>query len=70
MLTQHLGPSDILVNLSLDVADDSRGGDIERLASRIERTLKEQHPAIRRVFVEVQSAEASRRLGATFGTAG
>lgn len=61
VLTQHLGPADILVNLSLDVADDSRGGDVERLASRLECAIKERHPAVRRMFVEIQSAEASRQ---------
>lgn len=60
VLTQHLGPSDILVNLSLDVADDERGGDVERLATRLERELKRRHGKVRRVFVEFQSGPASR----------
>ncbi|WP_237478473.1 cation diffusion facilitator family transporter [Lichenibacterium dinghuense] len=60
VLTQHLGPSDILVNLSLDVADDERGGDVERLATRLERELKRRHDKVRRVFVEFQSGPASR----------
>lgn len=60
VLTQHFGPSDILVNLSLDIADGLRGGEAERLATRIERRLKQEHGAVKRVFIEIQSAEDTR----------
>ena len=63
VLTQHFGPRDILVNLSLDIADEASGGEVERLATRLERRLKHRHPAVRRVFVEIQSLEDSRRRG-------
>lgn len=62
VLTQHMGPADILVNVSLDIADDSRGGDVEQLASRLECALRERHPAVRRMFIEFQSAQASKRF--------
>ena len=60
VLTQHFGPADILVNLSLDIADDLRGSEAERLATRIERRLKQEHAAVKRVFIEIQSAEDAR----------
>ena len=54
VLTQHLGPSDILVNLSLDVADDLSAGEVEALVTRLDRTLKQRKPDVKRVFVEIQ----------------
>ena len=55
VLTQHLGPSDILVNLSLDIADDFSAGEVEGLVSRLDRTLKQRKPDVKRVFVEIQA---------------
>jgi cation diffusion facilitator family transporter len=57
VLTQHLGPSDILVNVSLDMDDDMRAGEIEALVTRLETTLKRRHPTVTRVFIEVQSRQ-------------
>lgn len=57
VLTQHLGPADILVNVSLDMDDDMRAGEIEALVTRLERTLKQRHPTVTRVFIEVQSRQ-------------
>lgn len=69
VLTQHLGPSDILVNLSLDIDDACRGGEVERLATRLEQQLKAKHAAVRRVFIEFQSEAASRASSGADGTA-
>ena len=55
ILTQHLGPADILVNLSLDIDDVATGADIEALVARIDAGLKRREPRIRRVFVEMQA---------------
>ena len=55
ILTQHLGPADILVNLSLDIDDVATGADIEALVSRLDAGLKRREPRIRRVFVEMQA---------------
>lgn len=55
VLTQHLGPRDILVNISLDIEDAISGGAVEALVGRLDRGLKAHDPAVRRVFVEIQS---------------
>lgn len=57
VLTQHLGPADILVNVSLDMEDDMRAGEIEAIVSRLEATLKQRHPTVTRIFIEVQSRQ-------------
>lgn len=57
--TIHFGPADVLVNLSVDARDTLSGGEIEAGVSRLEEEIKSRHPAVSRVFVEIQSAAAS-----------
>ena len=55
LLSMHLGPNDILLNVSLDFVDGIPAEDVEAAISEIEREIKKTHPAIRRVFIEAQS---------------
>ena len=55
VLTQHLGPKDILVNVSLDIRNDMTGGDIETLVSRLEARLRKDDDSRLRVFIEIQA---------------
>ncbi|SFL13632.1 cation diffusion facilitator family transporter [Methylobacterium pseudosasicola] len=55
VLTQHLGPTDILVNLSIDMADDLSAGEVESLVTRLDRALKQRNPEVTRVFIEIQT---------------
>ncbi len=61
VLTQHLGPSDILVNVSLDVDDALPAGEIETLVGRLDARLKAQNADVRRVFIEIQARHAQAR---------
>jgi cation diffusion facilitator family transporter len=61
VLTMHLGPRDVLVNLSLDFRNDLSAGTVEETVSRIERAVKDSHPEVTRVFVEAQSRAAHAR---------
>jgi cation diffusion facilitator family transporter len=61
VLTLHFGPSDILVNLSLDFDSSMDAGDIEDAIVEIERDIKARHPEVRRIFVEAQDWAANRR---------
>ena len=54
VLTQHLGPTDILVNVSIDMADDLSAGEVEGLVTRLDRALKQRNPDVTRVFIEIQ----------------
>jgi cation diffusion facilitator family transporter len=58
VLTMHLGPRDVLLNLSLDFRDDLSAGDVERFISEMEERIKENHPEVNRVFIEAQSWRA------------
>jgi len=54
----HLGPEDILVNLSLDFADGIRSETVEAAISQLERDIKDSYPEVKRVFIEAQSIRA------------
>ncbi|MEP4191783.1 MAG: cation diffusion facilitator family transporter [Sneathiella sp.] len=54
-LTMHMGPDDILLNLSVDFADTLDAIQVEAATSRFEKQIKEKFPKIKRVFIEAQS---------------
>ena len=56
----HLGPDDVLLNLSLDFAADLSADQVEAAISDLERRIKSAHPEIRRVFIEAQSWRGHR----------
>ncbi|NOZ66681.1 MAG: cation transporter [Alphaproteobacteria bacterium] len=53
-LTMHMGPQDVLLNLSLDFKDDITAADVERAVSEMEREIKSRLPEIKRIFIEAQ----------------
>ena len=61
VLTLHLGPEDILLNVSLDFEDDLSSGEVEEAISTLEFRIKQMFPEIRRVFIEAQGWGAHRR---------
>ncbi|HHH36440.1 MAG TPA: cation transporter [Gammaproteobacteria bacterium] len=62
VLTMHMGPDDILVNLSIDFRDDLSAGELEEVIARLDARIKAAFPEVKRVFVE---AEARRTLRAS-----
>lgn len=54
VLTMHMGPDFILVNLSVKFADGTEAAEIESTIARLDRSIKEIHPSARRVFVEAE----------------
>lgn len=58
ILTMHMGPDFILVNLSLDFTDSATAKEVEKTIADIDRFLKKRFPKIKRIFIE---AEASRK---------
>ena len=55
ILTMHLGPHDILLNLSLDFKDELSSGNVEETISKLELGIKSKFPEIKRVFIEAQN---------------
>ncbi len=52
VLTLHMGPEFILVNISLDFEDTVPAGQVEETLERLRTTVKEQFPDVKRVFAE------------------
>ena len=55
VLTMHMGPEFILVNVSVDMADKSTAGEIEKAIAVFDQRIKAAFPAIKRVFVEAEA---------------
>ena len=60
VLTLHLGPNDILLNVSLDFKDGLSSSQVEEAISNFESRIKGEFPEITRVFIEAQSWVAHR----------
>ena len=58
VLTMHLGPQDVLLNLSVDFGDRYSADDVEAAISHLERRIKDAYPEVTRVFIEAQSRRA------------
>ncbi|HEX9757225.1 MAG TPA: cation diffusion facilitator family transporter [Nitrospiria bacterium] len=52
VLTMHIGPDYILVNLSVDFIDSASAAEIEGTVARIDRMIKKSTPQVKRVFIE------------------
>lgn len=53
LLTMHLGPNEILVNMDISVEDGLTGDEIRSIAQRVEGEIVELVPEATRVFIEV-----------------
>ena len=60
-LTMHLGPQDVLLNLSLDFKDELSSEEVELVISELELKIKREFPEIKRIFIEAQCWLAHRR---------
>jgi cation diffusion facilitator family transporter len=60
VLTLHMGPDFILLNLSVDFDDTASAGAVEEAIAKLNSEIKQTYPKIKRIFVE---AEARREKG-------
>jgi cation diffusion facilitator family transporter len=65
VLTLHFGPSDVLLNLSLDFVSDIDSDALEAAISELETRIKRDYPQINRVFIEAQSRSGHQRALST-----
>ena len=61
LLTMHLGPADILLNLSIDFADVLDANQVEDAISGMESRIKAAFPDVTRVFIEAQAWTAHHK---------
>lgn len=55
VLTMHLGPDDLLLNLSVDFDDNLSAAEVEQAVGALDTAIKAEVPAIRRIFIEARS---------------
>ncbi len=60
LLTLHMGPDFILVNLSVNFDDALPAGSVEKVVSELDKAIKENHPRVKRVFVEAEASLVSK----------
>jgi cation diffusion facilitator family transporter len=54
VLTMHMGPEYILVNISIDFADNIRTGDVEETVAHIDQQIKKTYSNVKRIFIEAE----------------
>ena len=59
VLTMHMGPDFVLVNVSVDFADNHTVGVIETTIAEMDSKIKEAYPIIKRVFIEAEAKAVS-----------
>ena len=57
-LTMHLGPYDILLAIDVDFRDELSASEVASAIARIESAIYNQHPEVRRIFIEAKSIAA------------
>ncbi|HNP36220.1 MAG TPA: cation diffusion facilitator family transporter [Woeseiaceae bacterium] len=60
VLTMHMGPDFILLNLSVNFADETTALELEMTISRIDKKIRTDFPTVKRVFVEAEKRHAPR----------
>src|SRR5210317_2287903 len=61
LLTMHMGPDFVLVNVSIDFRDDIPASDLEDMIAGMDTQIKERFPTVKRVFVEAESRRVKNR---------
>ncbi len=59
-LTMHLGPHEILLNLDLQFRPDASASEVETAVDRLETSIRDQYPDVRRIFLEARSLAGDR----------
>jgi cation diffusion facilitator family transporter len=60
MLTLHLGPDDILLNLSLDFDNHLNANQIEELIGTLDSNIKAAIPSISKVFIDARALQVAK----------
>ncbi len=55
VLTMHMGPDFILLNLSVEFRDEATTDKLEYRITRITEQIKKAHPEVKRVFIEAET---------------
>lgn len=59
ILTMHMGPDFILLNLAVKFSDEATALELETTIARIEKRIKNDYPQVKRIFVEAEQRRES-----------
>lgn len=59
VLTLHMGPDFILVNISLDFMNEATADEIETTVEKLDKEIKKNYLQVKRVFVEAEARKSS-----------
>jgi cation diffusion facilitator family transporter len=59
VLTMHMGPDFVLLNMSVDFRDDISADELERAVSAMDSKIKRQFPYVKRIFIEAEKRSLS-----------
>lgn len=59
ILTMHMGPEDVLLNVGLEFSDDLTTDTLETIISGMERAVKTAHPEVKRIYIEAEKWRAT-----------
>lgn len=54
-ITMHLGPVEILLAVGIDFKDNLKSDDVALAIDRIEKSIRQSYPEIKRIFIEAKS---------------
>ncbi len=57
VLTMHMGPNYILLNLSVNFEDSLEVGNIEKDIAMLTKQIKQEYPLVKRVFIEAEDIQ-------------
>jgi divalent metal cation (Fe/Co/Zn/Cd) transporter len=61
VLTMHLGPDDVLLNIEVTFTPGLAAEEIHEAVHRIERRINEPYPEVSRIFIEVEALGGARK---------
>jgi cation diffusion facilitator family transporter len=62
ILSMHMGPDFVLVNISVDFKDNETANSVESVISEIDKTIKADYPQIKRIFIEAEARKIANKI--------
>jgi len=59
VLTMHMGPEYILVNISVEFTDEATATEIEDIVSELDASIKKEYENVKRIFIEGETRKKS-----------
>jgi cation diffusion facilitator family transporter len=61
VLTMHMGPEFILVNISVNFIDEAVADDIEKAIAKLDKEIKLAYPNVKRIYIEAETRRNTAR---------